>query len=70
MEWGGFDSKTEPGVEKLSEIEEKITSNTILVGTGWHRLNLEKWDKIKTYGTEAESLSQKKTPGSSTLVIE
>lgn len=57
LKWNGVDltADTEPGVEKLSEIEEKITSNTILVGTGWHRLNLEKWDKIETYGTEAIS---------------
>jgi len=57
LKWNGVDltAETEPAVEELSVIEEKITSNTILVGTGWHRLNLEKLEKLDTYGTEAVS---------------
>ncbi len=57
LKWDGVNLtiKSQPAVEELSAIEEKLTSNTILVGTGWNRLNLEKWDQIQAFGTEAVS---------------
>jgi len=57
LKWDGFTMsvRTDPAVEQISEIEDKLTSNTILVGTGWERLNLEKWDTIETFGTESIS---------------
>lgn len=57
LKWNGVEMTvaTEPAVEELSVIEEKLTKNTILVGTGWNRLNLGKWENIQTYGTEAVS---------------
>ena len=57
LKWDGANMsvENEPAVEELVAIEEKLTSNAILVGTGWSRLNLEKWDQIQTFGTEAVS---------------
>lgn len=57
LTWDGvkMTAKTQPAVEELSAIEEKLTSHTILVGTGWNRLDLSKHEKIETYGMEAVS---------------
>lgn len=57
LNWNGvyMTVETQPAVEELAAIEERLTSNTILVGTGCNRLSLEKWGSIQTYGTEAVS---------------
>lgn len=55
--WNGAELTVDgpPAVEELSTIREMVTPQTIVVGTGWERLNLENRDTIKCYGTEAIS---------------
>lgn len=44
-----------PEVEEISKIEGDLTNKTILVGTGWERINLENHDHDKRFGKEAVS---------------
>lgn len=59
FEWNGsiLTRKGDASVEELSVIKEELTDESVIVGTGWHRLELKlgKDSKIKTYGTEAVS---------------
>lgn len=45
----------EASVEELSTIKEELTDESVIVGTGWHRLELGQDSNIKTYGTESIS---------------
>lgn len=42
-------------VKELSAIKKELNEDSVIVGTGWHRLELGQDSKIKTYGTEAVS---------------
>lgn len=55
--WNGSKLKVkgEASVKELSSIKEELTEESVIVGTGWHRLELEQDSKIETYGTEAVS---------------
>ncbi|REL37825.1 tRNA (adenosine(37)-N6)-threonylcarbamoyltransferase complex dimerization subunit type 1 TsaB [Rhodohalobacter sp. SW132] len=57
LQWDGenLTPETDSAVEAISDIEKKLTPNTILVGTGWNRLNFDPFDEIQTFGTEAIS---------------
>lgn len=57
LEWTGrkLISDSPPEVAELSSIEENLNDNSIIIGTGWERLNLEEKDNIQTFGTEAIS---------------
>jgi len=44
-----------PNVEEISAIENMLTKDTILTGTGWNRLNLENHEPKNRFGTEAIS---------------
>lgn len=55
--WHGskLTAEGDASVKELSAIKEELTDESVIVGTGWHRLELEQDSKIKTYGTEAVS---------------
>lgn len=57
FEWNGSNltRKGDASVEELSVIKEELTDESVIVGTGWHRLDLKEDSKIKTYGIEAVS---------------
>ena len=42
-------------IKELEAIKEELTENSVIVGTGWERLNLGKDSGIKTYETESIS---------------
>ena len=46
---------SEPGVQKISELEKHLNPGDIVAGTGWDRLQVENREKIKWLGTEAIS---------------
>lgn len=45
----------EVSVEELSTIKEELTEESVIVGTGWNRLEIGQDSKIETHGTEAVS---------------
>ncbi len=57
--WNGskLTREGDASVKDLSAIKEELTDESVIVGTGWQRLELElgKDSKIKTYGTEVVS---------------
>ncbi len=52
---GNIKADSTPAIEEISKIEEELSNKTILVGTGWERLNLENHDSDKLFGKEAIS---------------
>lgn len=52
---GMIHAESPPGIEEISNIEEILTDETILVGTGWERLSLKDHNPDRRYGTEAIS---------------
>jgi tRNA threonylcarbamoyl adenosine modification protein YeaZ len=59
FEWSGskLTRKGEASVKEITAIEDDLTPNSVIVGTGWDRLNLDPDSEIQTYGTEAISAS-------------
>jgi len=52
---GNIRVDTSPEIEEISKIQEDLTNETVLVGTGWERLNLENHNHEKRFGKEAVS---------------
>lgn len=48
-------SESDASVKELSAIKKELTDESVIVGTGWNRLDLEQDSKIETHGTEAIS---------------
>ena len=55
--WTGTEltKKGSATIKELDAIKEELTEHSVIAGTGWERLNLEKESGIKTYGTESIS---------------
>lgn len=55
--WTGTEliKKGSASIKELEAIKEELTENSVIVGTGWERLNLGKDSDIKAYGTESIS---------------
>ena len=47
--------KGEASVKELDKIKDELTDNSVIVGTGWNRLNLEEESGVKTFGSESIS---------------
>lgn len=57
FKWNGSGLSKQGGasVKELDVIKEELNEESVIVGTGWERLNLNSDSKIKTFGTEAIS---------------
>jgi|AntRauTorckE6833_2_1112554.scaffolds.fasta_scaffold45225_2 tRNA threonylcarbamoyl adenosine modification protein YeaZ len=57
FDWSGSELKRsgDASVKELTAIKDELTRDSVIVGTGWNRLNLDQESKIKTYGTETIS---------------
>lgn len=55
--WNGskLTSESDASVNELSAIKKELTDESVIVGTGWNRVDLEQDSKIETHGTEAIS---------------
>jgi len=47
--------KGDASVKELEKIKEDLNENSVIVGTGWNRLDLEEDSGVKTFGSESIS---------------
>ncbi|CAN5428755.1 hypothetical protein BH23BAC3_BH23BAC3_31180 [soil metagenome] len=52
---GTINVNSYPEVEEIPKIEDGLTNETVLAGTGWERLNLENHNRDKQFGMESVS---------------